>query len=78
MAVEFLMPKLGEVMEEGTLIEWKKKEGDAVAKDESILEVETDKGVMEIESTATGVIEKILVQQGETVAVNTPLALIAE
>jgi pyruvate dehydrogenase E2 component (dihydrolipoamide acetyltransferase) len=76
MAVEFLMPKLGEVMEEGKLIEWKKKEGDAVTKGEPILDVETDKAVAEIESTATGVIQKILVQEGETVPINTPLALI--
>ncbi len=46
MAVEFLMPKLGEVMEEGILIEWKKKEGDAVEKEEIILVIETDKGVV--------------------------------
>ncbi len=78
MAVEFLMPKLGEVMEEGILIEWKKKEGDAVEKEEIILEIETDKGVVEIESTATGILQKILVQEGETVPINTPLALIAE
>lgn len=78
MAVEFLMPKLGEVMEEGILIEWKKKEGDAVKKEEIILEIETDKGVVEIESTATGILQKILVQEGETVPINTPLALIAE
>lgn len=76
MAVEFLMPKLGEVMEEGILIEWKKKEGDAVEKEEIILEIETDKGVVEIESTATGILQKILVQEGETVPVNAPLALI--
>ncbi len=76
MAVEFLMPKFGEVMEEGKLIEWIKKEGDAVEKGEVVLEIETDKANTDVESTATGVIQKILVQEGETVAVNTPLALI--
>ena len=76
MAVEFLMPKLGEVMEEGKLIEWIKKEGDAVEKGEVVLEIETDKANTDVESTATGIIQKILVQEGETVAVNTPLALI--
>ena len=76
MATEFLMPMLGEVMEEGTLVDWKKKAGDAVEKGEIILDVETDKAVMEIEATSTGTLEKILVQEGETVAVNTPLALI--
>ena len=76
MAVEFLMPKFGEVMEEGTLIEWKKKEGDTVEKGELVLEIETDKANTDVESTATGVIQKILVQEGETVPINTPLALI--
>jgi len=78
MAVEILMPKFGEVMEEGTLIEWKKKEGDAVTKGEVILEIETDKANTDVESTATGIIQQILVQEGQTVAVNTPLALIDE
>ena len=76
MATEFTMPKLGEVMEEGKVVEWKKKEGDAVAKGEILLEVETDKAVMEIESTASGVLSRILVPAGETVPVNSALALI--
>jgi pyruvate/2-oxoglutarate dehydrogenase complex dihydrolipoamide acyltransferase (E2) component len=76
MAVEFLMPKFGEVMEEGKLIEWIKKEGDAVEKGEVVLEIETDKANTDVESTATGIIQKILVQEGETVPVNAPLALI--
>ncbi len=76
MATEFTMPMLGEVMEEGKLIEWKKHEGDAVEKGEIILEVETDKVVAEVESPAAGVLKEILVQEGETVKINTPLALI--
>ena len=76
MATEILMPKFGEVMEEGTLIEWKKKEGDTVEKGEVVLEIETDKANTDVESTATGVIQKILVQEGETVPINTLLALI--
>jgi len=75
---QILMPKFGEVMEEGTLIEWKKKEGDAVEKGEVVLEIETDKANTDVESTATGIIQQILVQEGQTVAVNTPLALIDE
>ena len=78
MTKEFTMPMLGEVMEEGTLLEWKKKEGDTVKRGEIILEVETDKAVMEIESTTTGVLEKILVQEGETAEVNATLALISK
>ena len=78
MAVELLMPKFGEVMEEGTLLKWKKNEGDAVEKGEVILEIETDKATTEVESTAMGTVQKILVQEGETVPVNTTLALINE
>jgi pyruvate dehydrogenase E2 component (dihydrolipoamide acetyltransferase) len=76
MATEFTMPKLGEVMEEGKVVEWKKKEGDAVTKGEVLLEVETDKAVMEIESTASGILSRIIVPAGATVPVNSPLAII--
>ena len=76
MATEFLMPMLGEVMEEGTVVTWHKKVGDQVERGEVMLEVETDKATMEVESTASGVIKEILVPEGETVPVNTKLALI--
>lgn len=78
MSVEILMPKFGEVMEEGTLLEWKKKVGDAVKNGEIILEVETDKARIDVESTATGTLQEILVLEGETVPIKTPLALIEE
>lgn len=67
---------LGEVMEEGRVVAWRKQVGDAITKGEILLEVETDKAVMEVESPATGVLVKILVEEDETVPVNTPLALI--
>ncbi len=70
------MPMLGEVMEEGRIVAWLKEEGDSVKRGENLLEVETDKAVMEVESTVTGVLKKILVAEGETVPVNEPLALI--
>ena len=70
------MPMLGEVMEEGRIVAWLKEEGDSVERGENLLEVETDKAVMEVESTATGVLKKILVPEGETVPVNAPLAVI--
>ena len=76
MATEFTMPMLGEVMEEGRLVAWHKQVGDRVEKGEIILEVETDKAVMGVESPATGVLREILVAEGETVPVNTPLAVI--
>jgi len=76
MATEFKMPMLGEVMEEGRIVAWLKKEGDRVERGEKLMEVETDKAVMDVESTATGVLKKILVPEGETAAVNALLALI--
>ena len=63
-------------MEEGLVLSWKKQEGEPVEKGEIILEIETDKAVAEVESPASGVVKKILVPEGETVLVNTPLAVI--
>lgn len=75
---EFVMPALGSDMTEGTLLEWKKKAGDRVAKGEIIAEVETDKAAIEIESFHTGIIEQLLAKPGETVPVGTVMALIRE
>ncbi len=75
---EFLMPMLGADMSAGTLVAWKKKEGDRVTRGEIVAEVETDKAAIDVEIFTTGVIEKILVQPGEKVPVGTPLALIRE
>jgi pyruvate dehydrogenase E2 component (dihydrolipoamide acetyltransferase) len=76
MATQLLMPMLGEVMEEGRVVAWRKREGDPVAQGEIVLEIETDKAMMDVESTASGVLKRILVPAGATVPVNTPLALI--
>ena len=76
MATEFTMPMLGEVMEEGCIVAWRKQEGDTVKQGEIIMEVETDKAILEVESTASGVLKKILAPAGKIVQVNTPLALI--
>jgi 2-oxoglutarate dehydrogenase E2 component (dihydrolipoamide succinyltransferase) len=70
------MPMLGEVMEEGHIVAWHKKVGDTVAQGESLMDVETDKATMEVESPASGVVKQILVPAGETVAVNALLAVI--
>jgi pyruvate/2-oxoglutarate dehydrogenase complex dihydrolipoamide acyltransferase (E2) component len=78
MTTECTMPMLGEVMTEGTVVSWKKTEGQPVAKGEVLLEVETDKAVMGVESPASGVLKAILVKEGRTVPVHTPLALIEE
>ena len=70
------MPMYGEVMEEGTVYVWKKKAGDQVEKGEIVLEIETDKATVEVESPATGTVKEILVSAGETVPVHTPLMVI--
>lgn len=75
---EFLMPILGADMLSATLVEWKKKPGDPVEKGEILAEVETDKGVIEVENFTDGVLEKILVETGTEVPVGTPLAIIRE
>ena len=71
MATELLMPKLGLTMTEGTIDEWKKKEGDAVQKGEILYSVATDKLTNDVESDADGVLLKILVAEGETVPCKT-------
>jgi len=76
MPTELTMPKLGEVMEEGTVASWKVTEGQTVKEGDIVLEIEMDKAVAEVEAPASGVVTKILVAEGETVPVNTPLAVI--
>ena len=76
MIVEFSMPMLGEVMEEGTILTWHKQVGDPIEKGEILFEVETDKAIMEVESNTTGTIKALLVAEGETVPVNTVIAQI--
>ncbi len=71
------MPKLGETVTEGELINWFKEVGDAVAFDDPLFEVSTDKVDSEIPSPYDGVIAEILVASGETVPVGTPLVRIA-
>ncbi|RRS30722.1 MAG: pyruvate dehydrogenase [Epsilonproteobacteria bacterium (ex Lamellibrachia satsuma)] len=72
----FKMPSLGADMEEGTLMEWKVKEGDSVKKGQVIAEVESNKGVIEVEIFEDGVVDKLLVEPGTTCAVGTPIASI--
>lgn len=78
MASRVVMPKLTDTMEEGILLEWKKREGDSVQAGEALAEIETDKAVMDLEAFASGILRKILVQGGETVQSGTLLGVIAE
>jgi len=74
--VEVVMPKLGESIMEGTIVKWYKKPGDKIKKDETLLEISTDKVDSEIPSPATGVVTKILVEEQQTVPVQSVIALI--
>jgi pyruvate dehydrogenase E2 component (dihydrolipoamide acetyltransferase) len=72
------MPILGLTMEEGTITEWLKREGDTVAKEEPLFVVETDKSAVEVPAPADGVLSQIIVQVGQTVPVRAPIAVIAQ
>ncbi len=76
MQVEVIMPKMGESIQEGKVIRWTKKVGEKIAKDETLLEISTDKVDSEIPSPATGILAKILVQEQETVPIGAILAMI--
>ncbi len=74
--MDIIMPQLGETVEEGTVAAWHKREGDKVAVDELLVEIETDKVATEVPSLVAGTLRKILVSQGQTVKVGTILAII--
>ena len=76
MRVEMLMPQMGESIAEATILKWLKKVGDIVEKDETILEISTDKVDSEIPSPASGVITELLANEGQTVDVKSVIAVI--
>src|SRR6478736_5144069 len=78
MSIEIKVPAMGESVTEATVARWFKKEGDAVARDEPVLELETDKVTVEVPAPADGAIESISVKEGTTVQVGTVLGAIAE
>jgi pyruvate dehydrogenase E2 component (dihydrolipoamide acetyltransferase) len=71
---EVVMPRLSDSMEEGTILQWLKQPGDEVAVGDELVEIETDKANMAYESDVAGKLSEILVQEGETVAIGTPIA----
>jgi dihydrolipoamide dehydrogenase len=73
-----VMPKLGFNMDEGKLVSWGGKEGDSIKKGAVLFSIETDKTVIDVESTSDGVIRKQLVNEGDTVPVTLPIAIIAD
>lgn len=76
MATDIIMPQLGESIAEGTVVKWLIPVGGMIQKDESLLEVETEKVTLEIPSPATGLLNEIVVHEGQTVPVGTLLARI--
>ncbi len=78
MAIEIVVPTLGESVTEATVGKWFKKAGDAVKADEALAELETDKVTLEVNAPAAGVISEIVVKEGETVGVGAILGSIAE
>jgi pyruvate dehydrogenase E2 component (dihydrolipoamide acetyltransferase) len=78
MATEVIMPQMGESIAEGTITKWMKKVGETVKRDEPIFEISTDKVDAEIPSPVAGTLTEIRVQEGQTVAINTVVAVIGE
>lgn len=78
MATEVIMPKAGMSMEEGTMVQWFKKEGDEVQAGEALFEITTDKVNMEVEAEVSGTLIKVIAQEGRVLPVFTPIAYIGE
>src|SRR5438874_6726251 len=76
MATDVVMPQMGESIAEGTVVRWIKKVGDKVDRDEPLFEISTDKVDAEIPSPVAGMIAEIRVKEGETVPVNSVVAVI--
>src|SRR5215475_11415822 len=76
MATDVVMPQMGESIAEGTIVRWIKKVGDRVDRDEPLFEISTDKVDAEIPSPAAGVVSEIRVKEGETVPINSVVAVI--
>jgi pyruvate dehydrogenase E2 component (dihydrolipoamide acetyltransferase) len=78
MASRVVMPKLTDTMEEGVVLKWKKKEGEAVGAGDVLAEIETDKAVMDLEAFASGVLRRVVAAEGETVKAGALIGVIAE
>jgi pyruvate dehydrogenase E2 component (dihydrolipoamide acetyltransferase) len=78
MSVEIVMPRLSDTMDTGTIARWNKQVGDRVKRGEVLLEIETDKANMDLESYADGILAKIMVREGESAPVGAPIGIVAE
>ena len=75
---EIQMPRLSDTMEEGVIAAWKKQVGDTINRGDVVAEIETDKALMELEAFDDGVLEKVLVGEGQTVPIGTPIAVLGD
>ncbi len=72
------MPKFGQTMTEGEIIQWRKKEGDWIAQGDILLEIASDKTNLEVESEYSGILKKIVAKEGEIVPCGTIIAIIEQ
>ena len=75
---EIVMPRLSDSMEEGTILTWLKQVGDEVAVGDELVEIETDKANMAYETDVAGTLTEILAQEGETLAIGQPIAVVGD
>ena len=78
MSIEVRVPQLPESVADATLVAWRKQPGDAVKRDENLVDLETDKVVLEVPAPASGVIQELRVQNGATVTSGQVLAVLEE
>lgn len=78
MPIEITMPRLSDTMEQGAIVAWHVKEGDAVSSGDVIADIETDKATMELQAFDDGTVAKLAVKEGENVAVGTVIAVLAQ
>ena len=75
---EIVMPRLSDSMEEGTILTWLKQVGEQVAVGEELVEIETDKANMAYESDVAGTLTEILAEEGDTLAIGAPIAVVGD
>ena len=73
---EIVMPRLSDSMEEGTILTWLKRVGDEIAVGDELVEIETDKANMAYESDVAGTLTEILAEEGDTLAIGSPIAVV--
>ena len=78
MSIEIIMPRLSDTMEQGTVIKWHVKEGDAVRSGDIVADIETDKATMELQTFDDGTVAKFFASEGQTVPIGAPICILAE